>query len=371
MQRKTGHTDAIAPTNPSNPAPASRPFRTFRLHRFLAWALGFLFVLQGLSGSLLVIAPSVDEWLNPEIAAAAGDEEALLRAADRLDRERPDELGIGVQREGGDGKLLVAFWSTPDPNVPGERAYRLARLHPDSGKTLIERPYGAWPGSRLELFAFVHSIHTNLTMGGIGKFIQIGAAIFLLGLLASGLKTFADRRRALHGKPSHLIRDTDAGRLHRRLGLGAAPLLALMLASGIALQFETVLDSSFAMRSADKGGQRLSLREAWQAAKRRFPESKTRLVMAPFMPGGVFRVDLIPTSGPERGETQEIFVDATSGRLLSVRNDGGRQGIDRMVALLEPIHGGGILGISGELVACLLGLIPAMMMGSGFLNRRC
>lgn len=368
MRRKIGRPDAVAAAQPAGRAKPS--WRAPRLHRFLAWTLGFLFVLQGLSGSLLVIAPSVDEWLNPEIAAAAGDEEALLHAADRLDRERAGDFGMGVQREGGDGKLLIAFWSSPDPNVPSERAYRLARLHPDNGESLIERPYGAWPGSRLELFAFVHSIHTNLTIGAIGKFIQIGAAVFLLGLLASGLKTFVDRRQALRGKPSHLVHDTNAGRLHRRIGLGAAPLLALMLASGIALQFETVLDDSFAMRSEDKGEYRLSLREAWQAAKRRYPESKTRLVMAPFVPGGVFRVDLIPTVGPERGETQEIFVDAASGRLLTVRNDGGRQGIDRMVALLEPIHGGGILGISGELAACLLGLIPAMMLVSGYLNRR-
>lgn len=368
MWRKTGNNDASASVRPAGSVKLT--WRALRLHRALAWTLGFLFILQGLSGSLLVIAPSADEWLNPEIAAAAGDEQALLRAADRLDRERPDEFGFGVQHEGGDSKLLLAFWSTPDPNVPGERAYRLARLRPDNGEPLVKRAYGAWPQSRLELLAFVNSIHTNLTVGAIGKFIQIGAAVLLLGLLASGAKTFVDRRRALRGKPAHLVRDSGTGRLHRRLGLTAAPLLALMLASGITLQFETVLDDSFAMRSADRDERRLSLREAWQAAKAHYPESRTRLVMAPFVPGGVFRVDLNPTSGPKHDETQEIFIDATSGRLLAVSNDGDRQGVDRLVALLEPIHGSAILGGGGEMVVLLLGLAPVAMMVSGFVNRR-
>lgn len=368
MRRKTEHADATAPANPSGRT--SRLSRAFRLHRLLAWTLGLVFVLQGLSGSLLVVAPSADEWLNPEIAGAAGNEDALLRAADRLDRERPGGIGMGVQREGGDGKLLLAFWSAPDPNIPGERSYRLARLHPDSGETLVERSYGAWPRSRLELFAFVHSVHTNLTVGAVGKFYQIGVALFLLALLASGAKTFVDRRRVLRGKPSRLVRDSGAGRLHRRLGLGAGVLLALMLASGVALQFETVLDRSFALLSQDAGEHRLSLREAWLAAKRRYPDSRTRLVMTPFVPGGVFRVDLIPTAGPQAGESQEIFVDAVSGRLLAVRNDGDRQGADRLVSLLEPVHGGAILGLGGEIAAWLLGLVPAGMMIGGYLNRR-
>ncbi|MBW7902546.1 MAG: PepSY domain-containing protein [Rhodocyclaceae bacterium] len=339
-------------------------------HRALAWTLGFVFILQGLSGSLLVVAPTLDEWLNPAIAAAAGSEEALLRAADRLERERPDGIGMGVQREGGDGKLLIAFWPTPDPHVPGERLYWLARLHPDSGESLVERPYGAWPQGRLELFAFVHAIHTNLTLGAIGKFFQIGAAVLLLLLLWSGVRTWLARRRALRGKPADRIRDTRSGRLHRGLGLGAAAILALLLASGIALQFETVLDRSFALRSEDAGERRLSLRQAWQAAKAHYPDSRTRLVMAPFVPGGAFRVDLIPTTGPRAGETQELFLDARSGQLLAVRNDGSRRGADGLVALLEPIHGGSLLGAVGELLAFLAGLVPAAMLLSGYLNRR-
>lgn len=339
-------------------------------HRALAWALGLVFVLQGLSGSLLVVAPLLDERLNPAIAAAAGSEEALLRAADRLERERPDGIGMGVQREDGDGKFLVAFWPTPDPHVPGERLYWLARLHPDSGERLTERPYGAWPQSRLELFAFIHAIHTNLTFGALGKFFQIGAAALLLLLLWSGAHTWLARRRALRGKPAHLVRDSRAGRLHRGLGLGAAAVLVLLLASGIALQFETVLDHSFALRSEDAGERRLSLRQAWQAAKAHYPDSRTRLVMAPFVPGGAFRVDLIPTVGPQAGETQELFLDANSGRLLAVRNDGSRRGADGLVALLEPIHGGALLGTAGELLAFLAGLVPAAMLLSGYLNRR-
>lgn len=340
------------------------------LHRWLAWALGFIFILQGLSGSVLVVAESLDGWLNPELTATAGGDAALLHAADILERVRPQGVGMGVSRVDDAGKFLTAFWPTPDPHVPSERLYWLGRLHPVDGEMISAHPYGEWPRSRYDIWVFVHAVHTNLTMGAIGKFFQIGVAFLLLSLLLSGAVNFANRRHVLRGKPAHLIRDPVSGRMHRTLGMTAGGILALLLVSGIALQFETVLDRSFGMRSEDQGEKRMHLRAAWEAAHRHYPESETRLVMAPFFSGGTFRVDLIPSTGSQTGMVQELFIDAYSGRLLKVRNEGSRTGVDWMVSLLESIHGGAILGGSGELLAFLAGLVPAGMMVAGYMNRR-
>jgi uncharacterized iron-regulated membrane protein len=353
--------------NPEHSNNNARRWRT--LHRWLGWSVGLIFVLQGLSGSLLVVAEPLDAWLNPELAATAGNDPVLLQAADALEALHPGGVGMGVSRVDEAGKFLTAFWPGEDPLVPGERRYWLGRIHPADGSVLSARPYGAWPAHRHEAWVFLHAVHTSLTVGAVGKFFQIGVAALAFLLLASGVLNWRNRRRALRLRAPGSIRDSLAGRAHRTLGLGGAALLAVLLVSGIALQFETVLDSSFRIRSQEAGTQRLSLRAAWEAARKHFPDSETRLVMAPFIPGGAFRIDLIPSSGAQRGQVQELFIDAHSGRLIEIRNEDKRGALDRMIGALEPLHGGTILGTGGELLAFLCGLLPLGLLLSGHLNR--
>ncbi|MDZ7855878.1 PepSY-associated TM helix domain-containing protein [Sphaerotilus sp.] len=343
-----------------------------QLHRWLAYVFGALFVLQGLSGSLLVVSGPLDAWLNPDMAVPAAQRSSLAAMAERLERQHPGAVGLGVKQGDDAGQLIMGFWPEPDPLIPIERRWRLARLHPGSGDAVAVQAFGDWPRTRYDALGFLYAVHSNLTLGAVGRLIQIGAAMALLVLLAAGIANWVNRRRALHGKPAHLVFDSAAARWHRGVGLASAFVLAVLLTSGLALQFETVLDPSFSYRSEDgaEGQPRLPLQAAWVAAERQYPGAQARLIMAPFTEGGTFRVDLVPASGPHAGQTVELFVDAHSGRVLRVRDEGGRQGIDRFVALLEPVHGGGILGLPGEALALLSGLVPLLMLWTGLRRRR-
>lgn len=139
----------------------------------------------------------------------------------------------------------------------------------------------------------------------------------------------------------------------------------------MALQFETVLDPSFGYRSEGAAaGQRLTLRQAWTAARARHGDADTRLIMAPFMEGGVFRVDLVPRTGPLTGQIVEVFVDAFSGRVLRERHGGEREGIQQALGVLEALHGGKVLGTLVQALALVAGLLPMFLLVTGVIMRK-
>lgn len=339
-------------------------------HRWLAWSLGFIFILQGLSGSFLVIAEQVDGFFNPEMTAMSGTEGAFLHAMDVLEQTHPRGVGMGVSRIDDAGKFMTAFWATPDPLVPSEYKFWLGRLHPTTGEVISAHDYGDFPNNKLQIWAFVHAIHTNLTLGAVGKFFQIGVALFLLMLLASGVVNLINRRSILKDKPTHLIRNRVSGSWHRKLGLGFSGILALLLISGIAWQLETVLDNTFTLQSKSAGQTQMSLRNAWEVSQKLYPGSQTELVMTPYYLGGTFRLKVIPKIGEQAGIEQELFLDAHTGELIKVRNDDSLDRFEELLSLIEPIHGGIILGVFGKFIAFFAGLVPLAMMVLGYLNRR-
>lgn len=345
------------------------------LHRWLAYIFGAFFIVQGLSGSMLVLSGPVDAWLNPELDVPAGQRVPLVEMADALEREHPGAVGIGITQIDDAGRLTTGFWPTPDPLIPSERRYWLARLHPATGEAVTVMAYGAWSFKRQDLIGLLYALHTSLTLGAVGKLLQAVSAVFLLLLLVAGEVTLANRMRALRGKSPAQIVDSAPARWHRRLGAVAALVLGILLASGLALQFETVLDPAFGYRSevpatGASAGARLTLRQAWEVADARHPGAQTRLIMAPFTEGGVFRVDVVPRSGPLQDTKVEVFVDAFSGRVLKERHENEREGIQHVLGILESLHGGTILGVPGQVLALVAGLLPAVLFGTGLAMRR-
>ncbi len=245
--------------------------------------------------------------------------------------------------------------------MPAQRQYWLARLHPASGETASVLRYGDWSFDRRDLIGLFYALHTNLTLGALGKGLQILVAAGGLLLVAAGFVVWRGRRTV----PPTAI-DRPVRRWHRRIGIVAALALALLLTSGLTLQFETVLDPGFGYRSQRlEGRPPIGVRAAWQAAAQPFGDVDTRLIMGPFIDGGVYRVDLIPRNGELAGQTIEVFVDAWSAAVIRVRHDGDREGIARLLGWLEALHGGRVLGLPGEVLAAIAGLAPALLFATG------
>ncbi|WP_430765646.1 PepSY domain-containing protein [Roseateles flavus] len=56
--------------------------------------------------------------------------------------------------------------------------------------------------------------------------------------------------------------------------------------------------------------------------------------------------------------------------MLKERHDGEREGVQRALGILEALHGGKLLGMPGQALALLSGLLPAFLLVTGLLMRR-
>ncbi len=338
-------------------------------HRWLAFVLGLVFVFQSLTGSVLTFSQALDMWLNPDLYGKhSSQSKTLAEMAEAIVALKPGVQGIGVQRSDQDRDLVLAYWPEADPYVPGELQFRLARLHPHSGAILTEHRYGAFPRNRLEVLDYLFALHTNLTVGAVGKFFLIGMALFFALTVVLGIRLWWPGRRhaAKALSPASIRTSALALTLHRLLGGWFAWLLLLLIVTGCALQFELVLDESFSLQSGESQARpQLSPMQAQNAATRHYPDAEPLGLGAPFHPAGVYRVKLVPGSGRLAGETVELFVDNYSGDLVKERHPGNMTFSQRLVDLLEPLHGGEILGPPGAVVAFVCGLVPLVMFVSG------
>jgi uncharacterized iron-regulated membrane protein len=56
--------------------------------------------------------------------------------------------------------------------------------------------------------------------------------------------------------------------------------------------------------------------------------------------------------------------------VLKERHEGEREGMQHLLGVLESLHGGTILGVPGQVLALLAGLLPAVFFFTGLAMRR-
>ncbi|MEA5445686.1 PepSY-associated TM helix domain-containing protein [Gammaproteobacteria bacterium AB-CW1] len=340
----------------------------YRLHRWIALGLGALFVLIGLSGSLVVYQSELDRVLNPELLRGSG-------AAEPVSAEQA--LGA-VEAVAGDDEA-VTFLSLPSASQDVFRVYigtperifdRLATVDPASGELMGIRPVGEG------LMRFIHVLHFQLHLGSQGQTVVGLLGLCLLFSLLTG--TLIWHRRRHTGRPAQTI--------HHGLGLYAGLPLLLVAVSGILLALpqytrpmvETVsplsgLDLHHHSLVADNGRD-IGLEQAMDLAQATMPDGDVRSIGLPRGPEGVYRITVregeaagwLPGSG-------HVVLDRYSGKMLAERHWSDASGGDRFMTALRAIHGGNFLGGWGKALVALIGMLPLLLYLTGirlWLRRR-
>lgn len=341
------------------------------IHRWLGLSVGLLLVVQGLTGAFMAFIPQFDRMINPGFAASynPATTQPLPQIAEGVWKARHDKYqGVGVNLASGVPTLMLGFWPQPDPFLPGEIEFRIARIHPTTGAILAEALYGAFPTESLMVPVYIHSWHTTLTSGALGRFTLIGSSLFLLLSILLGVRIWWPGRRRLRQQLSvaSVDRNRWAQTLHRFVAPYAAVVLGLLLITGVALQFVITIDPIYAAKSSQPAGRpQINPLRAWQSAERMFPGAKPLQLGAPFTPSGVFRVELEPVVGPLAGDSVELFVDNYSGEVLRVRDRATASPLEKVLGLLAPLHGGSILGTTGHVLAFIAGFLPLLLLITG------
>lgn len=346
------------------------------LHLWFGIALSLPFMLQGLTGSILVYGDDLDRLFGTVPRATAAGEirspQAILVAAQKALPAGLSANRLTMPVVSGDAAIIRAAGRS---RAEAQQIF----LDPVSLQVLAIR--GAQDG----WLRFVHNLHANLLLQGrpgratIG---WIGAA--LLTMTLSGFYLWWPRngkwRQAIavkHGaKGFRLQRD-----LHGMAGFWTLPLLLLMTCSGLSMCFPQTIGDG--IRSVLPGR---DLREAVTTSKVAVPEGASALpldqaiaVAQRAAPGRHFTVAYLPQK-PEQpwrllfaraGENTDlpgitVLLDPYRGVPIEVQDPAAYTTGESLLVWLRPLHYGLAAGPVYQVLICLTGLTLPLFAVTGF-----
>ncbi|MDX8128446.1 PepSY-associated TM helix domain-containing protein [Methylomonas sp. OY6] len=374
--------------------PARKHRRKFWLflHRYLGLFAGAIFVIIGLTGSILAFGHELDEWLNADVRAISRQAstgraplDAIVAAGIKALPTGAKAINLDYPRHEG---LAFALWF--EQTSPG-------RDYPERHQIFID-PYRAQvTGQRLlidfhriwrdPLLDFVLRLHYSLGFGENGMTLIGWVGIAMLLSVLAGLIVWwpltGKFRSALTLKPK-----TSRERLvydwHKICGVYGSIVLLVIVATGIYLEFPIYGRGLVGLFSqvaspwpeyASRPPQNLdtpktiSLSELEQIVDANCPEGDFRYIVFPNDATGSYEVGKRAPGEPNRLQAQRrIWIDQYSGEVLALRDRSSQSSGDVFVEWLYPLHTGEAFGLTGQLIILLIGFVPLLLYVTGVIR---
>ncbi|HET6377545.1 MAG TPA: PepSY-associated TM helix domain-containing protein [Methylocella sp.] len=359
-------------------------------HRWAGIVPGAVFVLMGLSGSILAFREPIDEWLNARIMRVEAPPGGSYRPL---------------------SEILASAKASVPPAAMAERlkmprhrgaaaAVTFIAISDDLETDVIEvfiNPYTARPtgqrllqqGDKLLSKPFIHLLmdfHWTLLLGYDRAYLIGTAAIFIFFSVLAGLYLWWPRsggwRQALTIKwgatPGRITYD-----LHKTVGFYLSAALAVLLFSGIYMIFKPQVRSAVALFSPVRqepvdlksipvsGRAPISLDEAAMIADKVFPDGRLHWILIPSGPEGVYAVGKQAESEPNRSSSyRNVTIDQYNGQILHVQDRAKFTAGETFLEWQYPIHCGEAFGNPGRAFVMFMGFVPLTLYVTGFLRWR-
>lgn len=361
------------------------------LHRWLGLSVGLVFVLLGLTGSLLVFDHAIDEWLNPELLLVRpSGQPGERREASQLEQPRypsrpPLAQSIIEAAERAASKPAI---SVSKPRVPNgvwtvwfssghesDPQFTAVYVDPTSLRITGQRVWGH------DLMSWTYRLHYTLLAGRTGAIVVGLVGITLLVSILSGLVLWwplwlHSLRAALAIRRGRLL----VFDLHKSLGVASCAVLAVVGFTGVAMEFPATLRNMAAVAfsvtqtppepksSTEAAGESVTADQAIVIAEKLFPDAEWDHLHPPASHGGVFEVALRQPGEVQRsyGRTQ-VFIDRYSGQVTAVIDPHQSTAADAFFAAQFPLHNGEAFGLAGRILVFVSGLAPAFLYVSGLM----
>ena len=352
------------------------------VHLYAGLVLGGVFVLLGLTGSLLVFYVEIDRVLEPAVAASGGNGqpralEEVFRALQGAHPERTRAWRLELPMD--DDAPVTARYYKPAETEHLGFAPLIVRVDP---RTLEVGPARFWGDFAM---TWIYDLHYSLLLDRTGRTIVAIVGIALLGSVVTGLALWwpapgrwqtalAWKRNAV---PARRVYD-----LHKLGGVGCALLLVILAVTGVMLGepswFDPAIDAVSplhrhpALRTErPAGAERLPVDAAIAVARTRFPKAEPRWVETPADDTGTYRVQMYQAGEPgRRFPKTQVWIDPWSGTVLAVRDARADGAGDTVLAWLHPLHSGEALGMPGRLLVLASGFVPALLFVTGLIRWR-
>ncbi|WP_306396293.1 PepSY-associated TM helix domain-containing protein [Telluria beijingensis] len=338
-----------------------------KAHRWTALGLGWILVVSGLTGSLLVVARPLDRWLHPAYFVAAQQPAAPAVSLEALRLRLAAEFGpraaftFRPPREAG---------ATLEVLVRGEWRGALY-LHPASGVEQGRR------GEHESVVSLLHGLHSALWLGQAGKAILAVVALVYLLLAVSGIVLWWP-----HRWPPSLRIELGKGwpraafNLHRTGGAVFALILGVSIATGAYLAWRPIggwiswlagAPVVAAPRLPQGSGPAASLDTLAAAAQAAFPDGRIGLFLYTPQLDRPLAVRMQVPDDPHPNGRSTVWLDPRSGEVLARQRWDGLDPGSRINSIVYPLHTGELGGVAGEATVGLLGLVLAALGVTGLL----
>lgn len=364
-----------------------------KFHLWLGLVLGGLFVLLGVTGSILAFYPEIDALLHPEIRVEGAGPPDWERALQTVRAAYPDKEGPWrFEVTGRPGAFPARYY---DPPERAGHAFRpmMVWLSPDGGEVLRRDYWGEYA------MTFIYDLHYRLLLGKVGAKILGWTGFALLALLLTGLWAWWPKgswgkalRIKPHAPPQRSLRDW-----HKLAGLVGLLFLILLTVTGIMLELpdesnaalnamglrvEESLQAHHGQGHAHgahahhagagaAGGLSVSPAQAIRIAREALPDARIAWIETPSASGGIYKFRMqVPEDPSYRFPHSFVWVDAGSGEVLAVQDAGKAPAGTVINNWLHPLHDGSVAGVWGRALIVLCGLFPVVLFVTGWMRWR-
>ena len=352
-----------------------------KLHLWLGLGLGGLFVLLGLTGSVLVFYPELDALLHPEIRVEGEGQPDWDRALATVREAWPEKHG-GWRFEVTDqpGAIPARYYNPPER--PGY-AFRpmMVWLSPDGGAVLRRDYWGEYA------MTFVYDLHYRLLLGVTGGKVLGWLGFALLALLLSGLWAWWPRShdsqswgKALRLKrgaaPQRALRDW-----HKLTGLAGLVFLLILTVTGIMLELPEESDAALGaiglpvdhsptvQATTASTSALIPPSKAVRSAMEQLPGARLAWIETPAASGGIYRLRMqVPGDPSFRFPHSFVWVDGATGAAVAVQDARDAASGTTVNNWIHPLHDGSAGGLAGRLIAVVAGLLPLCLFLTGLLR---
>ncbi len=360
-----------------------------KVHLYLGLFAGAVFVLIGLTGSILAFEDPLDEALNAKLMIVTADESKKLMPLD-------DIVTAGLNAVPANGKAL-------NIDFPGQQdlAYALWFEKPSSNPNFPTRhqifinPYTAKVTGQRLLIDFDHiwrdpfkdfilRLHYTLALGENGMTIVGFIGMGLLFLILTGLILWCPNKGQLK-KSLTIKRHASVERfnfdLHKTVGFYSGILLLFATASGVYLIFPdygrslvsvfSPVTSWTSYQSELPTGNKIpiSLKQVINITDAYFPDGSYQFIVFPQTAQDVYLVGKREANEVNRHHPyRQLWLDQYSGKVLHAQDASSRTAGDVFDEWLYPLHTGEAFGLTGQLIILTLGLIPLVLYATGVIR---
>lgn len=353
----------------------SKIFRNwaFTLHRYLGLAMGFVLIIVGLTGSLLVFQKEFNNFLVAQQFGSISPQEVPLslelvvntvKAEYDLSRKDLKLNKLYVPSEP-DEPIMFAFTT---PNGKGIDVF----VNPYTGGVMGER-------SDTTPILILYQLHYALMAGDIGIAIVGITAFLLLVVSITGIILWPGWRKLIAGFKikwnAHSKRVNFD--IHKVVGMIAAIFLTLTAFTGFCWNFYDFAEPIIYAVTFTKQQPKpvsvpqpspfpLQLTKQLKIGEAALPGGRIRSISFPSKPEDTLILGFkLPQENAERGQSN-VYLDQYTGKILRVDNALKMPLGDRILNSFTPLHYGTFGGLSTRIFYVFVGFSPLILFITGF-----